>query len=163
MIKSHKLDIVCLLETKMDMDALNTALRTRFNGMACLHNLSFNNKIRVLLLWNTSVANVLLIEMTDQLIHVKIECVHTYVTFYATFVYGLHTRSYRKPLWSTLTRLGENMLAPWIVMGDLNSYLSPADKQGGTLIRNHETTDFGECVSSLELLDIHSVGCSSLG
>lgn len=46
-----------------------------------------------------------------------------------------------------------------VVMGDFNNYLSPADKQGGTPIRNHEIDDFGECVSSLELLDIHSVGC----
>lgn len=56
MIKTRKLDIVCLLETKMDLEALNTALRLRFNGLAYLHNLSFHTKIRVLLLWNASVA-----------------------------------------------------------------------------------------------------------
>lgn len=39
MIKSHKLDIVSLLETKMDVDVLNTALRLRFNGMAFLKQL----------------------------------------------------------------------------------------------------------------------------
>lgn len=77
MIQSHKLDMICLLETKMDLEALNTALRHRFNGMACLHNFSFHNNIHVILLWNNNVAKVTLINMTDQLLHVKIECVHT--------------------------------------------------------------------------------------
>lgn len=101
---------------------------------------------------------VSLIDMSDQIIHVKIECVHTKVTFYATFVYGLHTRTDRKPLWSTITRHGQNMSDPWIVMGDFNNYLSPSDKQGGIPIRNHEITDFEECVSNLELIDLR-LGC----
>lgn len=49
---------------------------------------------------------------------------------------------------------------PWMVLGDFNSYLSADDKQGGNLIKNHETEDFVDCVSRLELVDMQSVGCS---
>lgn len=71
LIKTHNLDMICLLESKMEVVALNKALKLRFNGMSCLHNL-FSPKIRVILLWNNSVAAVNLIDMTDQLIHVKL-------------------------------------------------------------------------------------------
>lgn len=80
-------------------------------------------------------------------------------SFFATFVYGLHNRSDRKPLWDSLIRFGANLLDPWIVMGDFNAYLSSEDKMGCNPVRNHETTDFCECVYQLELVDLQSVGC----
>lgn len=158
MIKTHKLDMICLLESKMDVETLTNALKLRFQGMSCIHNLS-SPKIRVILLWNNSVAAVNTIAMTDQLIHVKIDCTGTSTAFFATFVYGLHSRTDRKPLWDSLIQLGANLMDPWIVMGDFNAYLSPDDKMGGNPVRNHEITDFYDCVSQLELMDLQSVGC----
>lgn len=79
--------------------------------------------------------------------------------FWLLFFYGLHSVKTRKPLWTSLKGLGNGLVDPWIVLGDFNSYLSPDDKKGGNVIRNHETTDFEDCVSSLELVDMHSVGC----
>lgn len=57
MIKNHNLDMVCLLETKLDLVALNKATNLRFNGMSFIHNMSSSN-IRVLLLWNDQMVNV---------------------------------------------------------------------------------------------------------
>lgn len=74
LIKKQNLDMLCLLETKMDTVALNKALGLRFSGMSCLSNSDFHNKIRIMLLWNACVASVVLIDMTDQLLHVKIDC-----------------------------------------------------------------------------------------
>lgn len=104
LIKTHNLDIVCLLETKLELEALNK-IQLRFNGMSFLQNFS-SSKIRFLLLWNANVANVTLIDMNDQFMHVKIECNQTSVSFFITFVYGLHSRNERKSLWESLIRLG---------------------------------------------------------
>lgn len=92
-------------------------------------------------------AHVNLIDMNDQLIHVKVDFINTHEVLFATFVYGLHNRTDRKPLWGTLLRLSANIQIPWIVLGDFNTYLSPADKLGGNIIRNYEISDFQECLS----------------
>lgn len=156
--KSHKLVVVCLLESKMNLEALNQATRLHFSKMSFLYNLS-SLKIRVLILWDARVAKITIIDMNDQLIHVRIESIRTAVSFQATFVYGLHNRSYRKQLWSALNQLGANISEPWTVMSDFNSYISPDDKIGGNIIKNHEITDFRECVDQLQLMDLASVGC----
>lgn len=118
-----------------------------FGFLVCLVFL-IPNKIRIMLLWYACAASVVLIDMNDQLLHVKIDCLGTSTSlssFYATFVYGLHSRTTRKSLWLSLQGLGIAGSDPWMVLGDFNSYLSADDKQGGNLIKNHET-EFVDCV-----------------
>lgn len=54
---------------------------------------------------------------------------------------------------------GQNLLEPWIVLGDFNTYLAENDKLGGIPLKNSDIVDFVQCVSQLELMDLHSVGC----
>lgn len=52
MVKLHNLDILCLLETKLDIAALDKFQRIRFTGMSCINNFAYSTKIRIALFWN---------------------------------------------------------------------------------------------------------------
>lgn len=109
-------------------------MNLRFQGLSYIHNSSSQEKIRILLLWNATVVSVTLMDMSEQLIHVRVDCRRSSSSFLATFVYGLHTKANRKPLWCFLNGMGRIIFEPWIVLGDFNSYLNPDDEQEGHLL-----------------------------
>lgn len=76
-----------------------------FGFLVCLVFL-IPNKIRIMLLWYACAVSVVLIDTNDQLLHVKIDCLGTSTSNYATFVYGLHSLTTRKSLWLSLHGLG---------------------------------------------------------
>lgn len=45
------------------------------------------------------------------------------------------------------------------MFGDFNDVLSRADKKGGLQVKNYETSDFVDCIGTLDLVDLKSLGC----
>jgi len=52
-----------------------------------------------------------------------------------------------------------NSSCPWMVLGDFNFVLPPADKHNGELVSSYETLDFRECCLDLGLQDVNYTGC----
>ncbi|KAK8586172.1 hypothetical protein V6N13_130694 [Hibiscus sabdariffa] len=65
-----------------------------------------------------------------QFMHFRITNNKTRSSFYATAVYASPTVSGRKFLWPHLERLGSTIRGPWIMFGDFNATLGPADRKG---------------------------------
>jgi len=108
--------------------------------------------------WNPSSVKVDLFEFSAQGIHVLIYSLIHQFSFYATFVYGLHTIVARRTLSEDLRQWCPN--APWLIMGDFNSILSQEDKHiNGAVVSTYETTDFRICCSDLGLDELNYTGC----
>lgn len=70
-------------------------------------------------------------------------CTWNQVIYYSVAVADgrLQTRD-RQPLWENLHGIGSTLHDPWLLLSDVNSVLSPDDKQGGLPVTRYETKDF---------------------
>lgn len=76
-----------------------------------------------------------------------------------TFVYGHLTLTSKRRLWEGLHQIAGSMTLLWLLLGDFNSPLSLADKQGGLDVTTHATVDFQEFMLHAGIEDLHSTGC----
>ena len=107
--------------------------------------------------WNPFTVKVDLLGSSAQALHLSETCLISQISFMVTFVYGFNTISARRSLWEDLRRC--NSSCPWIVLGDFNSMLSPADKHNGEAVSSYEISDFQDCCFDLGLHDVNFTGC----
>lgn len=62
-------------------------------------------------------------------------------------------------MWTALQHITDGMDLPWLLLGDFNSPLSPADKQGGIDVTTYATSDFRDFVMTAGVEDLHSIVC----
>ncbi|XP_074577497.1 uncharacterized protein LOC141833890 [Curcuma longa] len=113
----------------------------------------------MLLLWDSRVITLEIQAWTEQYIHTHIKPQVTGTSYAVTFVYGQLTITSRRRLWEGLQNIAESMDLPWLILGDFNSPLSPADKRGGLDVTTYATSDFQDFVTMAGVEDLHSVGC----
>ncbi|XP_073310966.1 uncharacterized protein [Primulina huaijiensis] len=154
-----RIDVFGILESNFDVNALNSMLRVRFQGMNVVHNFQLNSRGRIFVLWNPNNVDPHVIGMSEQHIHVRITCHKTKFGFLASFVYGFNTICQRRILWNDVTFFCSNCHAPWIRLGDFNNVLAQQEKKGGLQVKNYEIKDFVTCVNSIDLSDLSYVGC----
>ncbi|XP_073129128.1 uncharacterized protein [Henckelia pumila] len=158
-LKKHNLSILGLLEVKIKPNLLDRMMDTKFLGMPFLHNFHVCPNSRILIMWDSKMVHLDLLEMTDQFIHVTVSCLHTHRIFLATFVYGWKSMVARRPLWDFLLRRGDDIDLPWILMGDFNCVRHPYEKMGGVPVAPREMAGLRNCIARLELSDVNHVGC----
>lgn len=159
LVYNKKIDVLGILESKLDCKSLATMMRIHFPGMSVVHNFDFSDKGRILIIWNHNSTTLNVLDIGDQFIHAEIKCLLSEKVFIATFVYGFNILVKRRPLWNELKNFGIGLSMPWLVLGDFNNVLSPNEKKGGLMVKNYETKDFVDCVASLDLIDVKSIGC----
>ncbi|XP_073149127.1 uncharacterized protein [Henckelia pumila] len=158
-LKKHNLSILGLLEVKIKPNLLDRMMDTKFPGMPFLHNFHVCPNSRILIMWDSKMVHLDLLEMTYQFIHVTISCLLTHRIFLATFVYGWNSMVARRPLWDFLLSRGDDIDLPWILMGDFNCVRHPYEKMGGVPVAPREMADLRNCIAKLELSDVNHVGC----
>ncbi|XP_073295036.1 uncharacterized protein [Primulina huaijiensis] len=158
-MNTRKIEKFGILESKLDEKALQNLMRVRFQGMRVFHNFMLNDKGQIMVLWYPSSVNIDLIDMSDQAVHVRVICLRTKFTFLASFVYGFNTIRQRRMLWDELIAFSANCQVPWMLLGGFNNVLSPDEKKGGLKVNNYEIKDFVECINSIDLMDLRSIGC----
>ncbi|XP_073041793.1 uncharacterized protein [Primulina eburnea] len=158
-IKKRNLSILGLLEVKVKEHLVDRMMATNFPGLSFIQNFLLSDKILILLMLNISFVIVDLFEMTDQVIHVNVVCLHSHRVFVISFVYGLNSVVERRPLWDFLMGRGDSVVLPWKVLGDFNCVLFPHEKMGGLPIRPCDIVDLRRCISHLELSYVNHVGC----
>ncbi|XP_074318699.1 uncharacterized protein LOC141655521 [Silene latifolia] len=72
-------------------------------------------------------------------------------------VYAFNGTQERKPLWESLYNIKKNMKGPWVICGDFNTVLSPAERLGGNNIVE-EIDDFKACMDECEIMDCPATG-----
>ncbi|GAV67935.1 hypothetical protein CFOL_v3_11438 [Cephalotus follicularis] len=96
--------------------------------------------------------------MTDQAIHGKAVLSNGFVVR-LSFVYGLCDYRSRRDLWKDLivhAQLASSV--PWLILGDFNVSRFPHEHLNGPPRVSKAMSEFNECLKSMEVDDIRSVG-----
>ncbi|GAV92744.1 Exo_endo_phos domain-containing protein, partial [Cephalotus follicularis] len=76
-----------------------------------------------------------------------------------SFVYGLCDYRNRRELWKDLIFMSQQVKsAPWLIMGDFNVSRHPMEQLNGSLKFSKAVAEFNECLNTIEVDDIRSVG-----
>ncbi|KAK6115461.1 hypothetical protein DH2020_007730 [Rehmannia glutinosa] len=161
LLRHHKLDVIGLLETKLDETNLKKILRTCFVGRKHTCNFHTHPTGRIYVLWNPSTIDLQELDISPQFIHCVFTCKVSSVSLLASFIYAYHTVGSRKPLWDNLISVSGNCSLPWIAIGDFNNVLNANEKCNGKDVTSTEVRDFEECCVLTGLTDLRSMECHS--
>ncbi|KAJ6743016.1 ZINC KNUCKLE CX2CX4HX4C-RELATED [Salix viminalis] len=79
--------------------------------------------------------------------------------FRITFIYGYNSPAARQALWDYISHHHSAFSSdPWLLMGDFNAILDNDDRNGGSSLWQGHQNDFGNCISSADLVPIHYTG-----
>lgn len=159
LIRQQCIDIIGVLETKINRRKLARILRNRFSGWRHTDNFLSHPAGRILILWDQAKAELRVLETTPQVIHCEVTCKVTSNTFRLSFVYGFHSIVTRRTLWSNLIEFGAACSIPWLIMGDFNNVLRTDERCNGADVTPYETRDFADCCLTAGLTDLRSIGC----
>ncbi|CAH9115366.1 unnamed protein product [Cuscuta europaea] len=131
-INSNNIGLVCFLESKMTLAALNNYILNKWPGWIFKNNFDLIGGGRMVIMWNPTLINCVFLEIDKQFMHARCTCCITQTTFLTTFVYPLYTVLERKDLWDHLTLVGELIDEPWLICGDFNCIATPNERVGPT-------------------------------
>lgn len=156
-IKKYDIDIMGVLETKLEVSRIKRVMRNKFYGFRQINNFNMHDAGRILILWNPLKIGLEVVECTQQAIHCLATCKVTSFTFNVSFVYAFHTVVTRRPLWNNLMDL--NISLPWLILGDFNNVLKFDEKCNGLEVTPYEIRDFENACLHTGLTDLRSTGC----
>lgn len=109
--------------------------------------------------WDPNVVDVMLISMTGQVIHAQVILKDDNKVIFCSFVYAHNSFIQRRILWQNLG-LHKAFVhdRPWCILGDFNVALHLDDRFMGSSNIDIAMCEFSECVDSIELNDVKSVG-----
>ncbi|KAJ9536013.1 hypothetical protein OSB04_un000819 [Centaurea solstitialis] len=159
-LRLNDINLFAVLESHLSQDALRSVVNNVFGRWSWVSNQSVSlHGTRIIVAWNSSVMDVMVLEIHAQFIHCEIRIRGVQQPWLCSFVYGANNSVLRKQLWSGLRKfraiIGNQ---PWAVLGDFNAMLFPHDALGGMSRRNSDMVDFFECVEDVELFDVRYTG-----
>ena len=78
--------------------------------------------------------------------------------FNLTVVYGFNTIEQMKSLWTDMNKMVQNVIYPWLIIGDFNAILSPKDRLAGAPVYVNEIKDFADCVKAMGIHELQWKG-----
>ncbi|XP_035830140.1 uncharacterized protein LOC110901221 [Helianthus annuus] len=148
--------VLAILESHVKVQNLSKICRNVFrnwdwssNGNVCIKG------TRIILGWNMDHVDVMVLHVTDQVIHTQILFKKEKTMLYVSFVYASNSDQDRKQLWNAL-RMHKRiaMDKPWAIMGDFNVALNLDDKSMGSSVVTSAIKDFNKCVNCIEVMDV---------
>ncbi|XP_074301387.1 uncharacterized protein LOC141632772 [Silene latifolia] len=127
------------------------------DGWSLSTNTSYHPGGRIWVLWNPTIFHVQFMYYTAQLIHMEIIEISTQFYFYCTMVYAFNDTGERKDLWTTLNGISSTIRGPWMLCGDFNCVLCPAERLGGHTTEK-EISDFQDYLDHCQLFDSPAAG-----
>nr|GEY48812.1 hypothetical protein [Tanacetum cinerariifolium] len=102
---------------------------------------------------------VMVIHVATQSILCLVETIPDRIKFYISIVYASNNGIERRELWSCLQmNMGSVGKHPWVVIGDFNVTLNPAEHSNGGSGCNIDMQEFGDILNKLEVDDLCSTG-----
>lgn len=123
LIRQHNIDMIGVLETKLNQEKIQRIMRKKFQGWLELNNFHTHRAGRILVLWDPSKVTLEPVEISPQVIHCTATCKVSSITFHVRFVYAFHSIVSRIPLWNNMVDTGMHLSYPWLVLGDFNNVL----------------------------------------
>lgn len=99
-------------------------------------------------LWKDK-CNIDIVQSNSQYIHC---CVNK--SWFVTFIYGSLQHQPWMLLWNRLARLADNILGPWLVMGDFNNLLLPSEKVGSNRFNMKHASEFQQMMDAAGLQEL---------
>ncbi|XP_018467689.2 uncharacterized protein LOC108839423 [Raphanus sativus] len=126
-------------------------------------NYEFSDLGKIWIVWKPSV-QVNIISKSLQMITCSVKLPFQTSEFVVSFIYASNCRKERRLLWSELeaTSCSPQLCGlPWIVLGDFNEIISPAEHSRADLSTSTRgMRDFSECLQRCLLSDLHYSGIS---
>lgn len=158
-MKKHQVDVMGVLETKLNLVKLNRIYRNKFQGWEQLNNFPLHPAGRILVFWNPISVDIQVLDASPQAIHCRVTCKVTSNIFCLSFIYGFNSMISRRQLWSSISNFAINCSGPWILMGDFNCVMKESEKVNGRAVSSYDIKDFVDCCIISGLLDMPSAGC----
>lgn len=121
-------------------------------------NVGLSKNCRILLVWDQSLVNVTVEKKHEQYIHCLVQSKDLQWRCYVTVVYGLNLLSQRVTLWQDLAEIGDTMVLPWLVAGDLNVVKDSTEKWSESLHMGQVGTELVDVMTRCNILDHRYVG-----
>ncbi|XP_042023164.1 uncharacterized protein LOC121770513 [Salvia splendens] len=157
-VRTHKIDVMGLLETKYKKENYTFFLKNNFREWKAMENFEMIENSRMLLMWNPSKVTLEPIRVEEQAIYTKIRCLTSNNTFHFVLVYGLHTIPVIDPLWDSLVKHVVKD-EPTLVSSDFNNVLAEDERVEGSVHTEYEIKNMVDTCALLGLEDIMSMGC----
>ncbi|PKU59129.1 Putative ribonuclease H protein [Dendrobium catenatum] len=161
LIKAFKLDLLCLLETRVHASSLCNPFfdlsHSLFPNESCHHNFNLASSGRIWVKWNANNLNFIPNMVTSQLIS-GLVTVGNSPPFQISFVYASNNALERKDLWNSISLAAPSCGIPWFVAGDFNCCRFASEKSGGTVLHHSNLVDINKMIFDNKLMDSHSVG-----
>ncbi|XP_071714406.1 uncharacterized protein [Rutidosis leptorrhynchoides] len=125
---------------------------------------SSNNSVcrsgtRIIVGWDPSMVHLMILSMTDQIMHCLVSSVSNDWKFYALFVYANNYYIKRRQLWANLnTHKSWVGALPWVMMGDFNVSLDVGESIAGSSCSTLAMREFRECVDNINMSDLNQSG-----
>lgn len=153
LVGMHKPNMLALLETKVHSDKSISRIcnYSSLNRFVCVEAQGFSSGIW--LLWDDSSIDFEVVVVDHQIVTGLVRfrdrdfCVISVV--YASPTYVLQSF-----LWSYLKKLGQIIVAPWVLVGDWNQVVAPEDKLGGRPVTSGPTNSLWSVISDCALVDV---------
>lgn len=135
-----------------------------FNGLFCrwewCSNAEQSSKgCRIVVGWDPLHYEVMVIFNTSQVLHCVVKQISSGKNFYGSFVYAANDHVPRRELWHSLDMFKQLVGdSPWLILGDFNAMLHSSEAVGGVVRDSPATSEFRECVSRIEVSDLHYDG-----
>ncbi|KAJ8419619.1 hypothetical protein Cgig2_032648 [Carnegiea gigantea] len=109
-----------------------------------------NPEEEIWIAWRPSACIVNILSQSEQMVHCQVTQLSTNEDFCITFQ--------RQPLWTDLYDIAQEMTFAWSIIGDFNSVIYRADRQGGSEVTDYELEDMTNFTEMCELQEINWSG-----
>ncbi|XP_028551913.1 uncharacterized protein LOC114579943 [Dendrobium catenatum] len=161
LINSFKLDMLCLLETRIHAPSLLgpffDSSHSLFPNEVSLNNFNLSSSGRIWIKWDENKLNFVPTLVTSQLIN-GLVTVGSLLPFQISIVYASNNATGRKDLWSSLNMVAPSSDLPWAIFGVFNCCRFANEKSGGSAIHHSHLVDINNMIFANCLVDMHSVG-----
>ncbi|XP_071694713.1 uncharacterized protein [Rutidosis leptorrhynchoides] len=114
---------------------------------------------RIIIGWDPNVVNVMVVALTDQVMHCLLRTVQNDKRMFASFVYASNSYIKRRKLWSDLCMhkgfVGNH---PWTILGDFNASLFVDESTSGSSRMTIAMREFKECLDEIQVTDLNYSG-----
>nr|XP_043612385.1 uncharacterized protein LOC122584236 [Erigeron canadensis] len=119
---------------------------------------------RIIIGWDPNIADLMVLSLSDQVIHSQIIFKANRKVVLCSFVYAHNIYIQRRDLWNNLV-LHKAFVhdKPWVLLGDFNAALFLNDKVVSSSNVDISMREFKDCVKELEISDVNKSGYSLLG
>ncbi|CAL1378455.1 unnamed protein product [Linum trigynum] len=137
--RKYRPSIVILVEPKISGTRAEDVIKELgFDQNLVLDAVGFAGGIWVV--WDSSLVTITEVDRASQFLHVRVR--YGQVQWLLTAIYASPALVQRRDLWNSIRDLAEGITEPWMLAGDFNSILQPADKLGGAPFDAARARDF---------------------